>query len=242
MQTELVAIDSQIWGRNVLNIGEFSSADDIVAHETLYIGQYNPVYVSLAVDVDDIQCIQRLAHAGFVPVDCQLALRVSFRKTFETTAYRMIYSRVQSPQQLRQVLDIASELNFNDRFSKDTVVPPGFASRRYEAYLRQSFNSATDEIWAVVDPANNQILSFRSHRKVSSSEAQLLLGGVRKDLIGEGLGAISTHFMFNQMIASGLKRATTRISLANKPVFDLEVTHFGFRYQSAKYIFRKHYP
>lgn len=242
MQTDLVDIDSRIWGRSVLQIISFSPADNFEASETSYIRKYAPAYVTAAVSVEDIERINVLCNAGFIPVDCQLTLRVAFQKTFETSQYRMRYLRVNSQAMLQQVLDIAGELSFSDRFSRDPLVPSDFSARRYAAYLRQSFELSTDEIWALSDTATSTLLAFRSHRKTSSTQAQLLLGGVRKDLLGEGLGAISTYFCFNQMVADGIKRATTRISVSNKPVFDLEATHFGFRYQQVNYIFRKHYP
>jgi hypothetical protein len=242
MNTDLVDIDSQIWGRSVLQITSFSPSDNFKACEDSYIRKYAPAYVSASVSVDDVDRIGVLCNAGFIPVDCQLTLRVAFQKTFDTAQYGMKYLRVNSEARLKQVLDIAAELSFSDRFSRDPLVPHSFSARRYEAYLRQSFTLSTDEIWALADAATSSILAFRSHRKTSSTQAQLLLGGVRKDLIGEGLGAISTYFCFNQMATDGIKRAITRISVSNKPVFDLEATHFGFRYQQVNYIFRKHYP
>lgn len=242
MKTELIDIDSQLWGRSVLNISEFTPCDDFGVHEAEYLARYAPAYVSTAVDVSDLARIDYLGKAGFIPVDCQLVLRASFRRQFDTSSYNMTYRRVDTSDQLDEVLGIAAELDFNDRFSRDSFAPPGFSQKRYAAYLRQSFVSASDEIWSVCDSHSGRMLTFRSHRRISNSDVRLLLGGVRRELHGEGLGAISTHFCFNQMAASGIKRGTTQISIANKPIFDLEVTHFGFRYHSASLIFRKCYP
>lgn len=242
MQTERIEIDSQLWGRSVLNIRSVSTTDDFQALEADYIARHAPAYVYSAVELADVPRIEFLSHAGFSPIDCQLLLRVSFRRQFDTSAHGLSYRQVVTQTQLDEVLSIASELDFNDRFSRDPVVPPGFATQRYLAYLRQSFTADSDEIWSVCDSGTGKLLTFRSHRHVGNGEVQLLLGGVRKELHGEGLGAISTHFCFNQMAAAGIRRASTRISMTNKSVFDLEVTHFGFRYVSTSLILRKCYP
>jgi len=242
MQTERIEIDSQIWGRSVLCILSFNTADDFHRSEADYIALHAPAYVYSSVELSDVPRIEYLSHAGFSPVDCQLLLKTSFRRQFDTSAYGLSYHQVVTQTQLDEVLSIAAQLDFNDRFSRDPAVPSGFATQRYLAYLRQSFAADSDEIWSVCDPGTGRLLTFRSHRHVGKGEVQLLLGGVRKELHGKGLGAISTHFCFNQMAAAGIRRANTRISMTNKPVFDLEVTHFGFRYQSASLILRKCYP
>jgi len=242
MQTERLDIDSQVWGRSVLCITSFNTTDHFKSHEAQFIAQHAPAYVYTSVSVTDLARIEYLTKAGFTPVDCQLLLHVSFRRQFDTSTRKLCYRQVVTHPDLEEVLGIASELDFSDRFSRDSFAPPGFASQRYIAYLKQSFTLESDEIWSVCDSASGRILTFRSHRKVGNQEVQLLLGGVRKELQGEGLGAISTHFCFNQMAASGIRRGSTRISISNKPVFDLEVTHFGFRYQSADLVLRKCYP
>ncbi|MFM8477274.1 MAG: hypothetical protein ACKOEO_15950 [Planctomycetaceae bacterium] len=242
MQTERLNIDSQVWGRSVLCIRSFNTTDDFKSHEAQYLAQHSPAYVYSTVGVTDLARIEYLSQAGFTPVDCQLSLKVSFRRQFDTSARSLRYRQVVTQSDLDEVLSIAAELDFSDRFSRDPFAPPGFASQRYAAYLRQSFAIESDEIWSVCDSASGRILTFRSHRRVGTQEVQLLLGGVRKELQGEGLGAISTHFCFNQMAGCGIRRGSTRISISNKPVFDLEVTNFGFRYQSADLILRKCYP
>jgi hypothetical protein len=242
MQTERLEIDSLVWGRNVLHITAFSTTDDFKLHESTYLEEYAPACVSSAVNVADLERIEYLTRAGFTPVDCQLQLKASFRRQFRPPAPNFTYRQVVTHAQLDEVLSIAAELDFCDRFSRDPLVPPGFSTRRYAEYLRQSFARPSDEIWSVCDADSGRILTFRSHRKIKEQEVQLLLGGVRRELHGEGLGAISTHFCFNQMAAAGIKRGSTRISISNKPVFDLEVTHFGFRYHSAALILRKCYP
>lgn len=242
MQTERLHVDSQVWGRSVLCITSFNCTDDFKSHEAQYLALHAPAYVYSTVNVADLPRIEYLSQAGFTAVDCQLLLNVSFRRQFDTSDRNLSYRQVVTHSELDEVLSIAAELDFSDRFSRDPFAPPGFSSQRYVAYLRHSFALESDEIWTVCDSASGRILTFRSHRRVGKQEVRLLLGGVRKELQGEGLGAISTHFCFNQMAASGIRRGSTCISISNKPVFDLEVTHFGFRYQSADLILRKCYP
>jgi hypothetical protein len=241
MKVSIVPIDSETLGRTVLALSDISLNDNISEHESEYVAKYRPAYVYTKIPLDRLAIIHLLESAGFSFVECQLRLLVRLNKEFDTSQFRYEYKRISEPSQLEDALCIAKNAFVHDRFFLDPNGTPGFSGRRFEAYLRQSFASDVEEVWHLVDLMDNKTVAFRSHRRTSENEALLLLGGVTKELQSLGLGVISSYFCLNQLKRDGYRRAITHISLVNKPIFDVEVTHLGFRYEQSFAVLRKIY-
>lgn len=241
MKVELIPVDSDVWGRNVLSLSDISERDDIRRSEQLYVAEYQPVYVSVRLPLDSLCIIAKLEEHGFSFVECQIRLVAQFKSDFDITRFTFLYEKVETLQKLDDVISIARSAITHDRFSVDKQVPRGFSGRRYEAYVRQSYLRTDEEVWRLYDPKRDQTVGFRTHRRTSDTEALLLLGGIHPDHVGTGAGVISSYYCFNQMRKDGVKRAITHISVLNKPIFDLEVSRLGFRYQAAFAVLRKVY-
>jgi hypothetical protein len=241
MKATLIPVDSAIWGRNVLSLSEIDPCDDLSAAEAAYIAEHRPAYVSVRLPLEDLAGIHCFERLGFSFMECQLRIAMRFKTDFDVSRYGYEYQRVTALEELEEVLQIACAAIVHDRFSIDEGIPDGFSGRRYEAYVRQSFKNEAEEVWRLFDPAQNLTIGFRTHRRTSADEVQFLLGGIHPEMKALGLGVISSQYCFNQMRRDGVKRAVTHISAINKPIFDLEVTHFGFRYKQAFAVLRKLY-
>lgn len=241
MKINLVPVDSETLGRPVLALSDISLDDNINEQERLYVAQYSPAYVYAKVRLDQLAIIHLLESAGFSFVECQLQLLVRLNKEYDTSKFRYEYKKITQLSELDETLAIANEVFTHDRYYLDPNGKTGFSGKRYESYLKQSFFSESEEVWRLTDLTNNRTVAFRSYRRTSQDEALLLLGGVAKELLSLGLGVISSYFCLNQLRHAGFKRALTHISLVNKPIFDLEVTHLGFRYQQSFAVLRKLY-
>ena len=242
MKIDLIPVDTAAFGRPVLSLSEVSPADDLVKIEGDYVAEHRPMYVSTRVPLEDLVAIHRFEKQGFSFVECQLRTMIRFRTEFDVSGHGYEYQRVTTPLELEEVLKIASSTIVHDRFSVDPEVPRGISGKRYEAYVRHSFQRADEEVWRLYCPKEKRTLAFRTHRRVSKDEVLLLLGGVHPEFLALGLGVISSHYCFNQMRKDGVKRAITHISAINRPIFDLEVSHLGFRLQAAFAVLRKTYP
>jgi hypothetical protein len=241
MKASIITVDSELWGRKVLSLSEISADDDLAAGEAAYLREHAPAYVSVRLPMEDLATIHRFEQMGFSLMECQLRLLMRFKADYDVSCQGYQYQKVTTEAGLDDVLRIARSVIVHDRFSIDSGVPQGFSGRRYEAYVRQSFEREDEELWRLLDPAQNATLGFRTHRRKAADEVLLLIGGIAPQIQALGLGVISSHYCFNQMRREGVKRAVTHISLINKPVFDLEVTHFGFRYQQGFAVLRKLY-
>jgi hypothetical protein len=241
MKVDLIPVDTEVYGRPVLSLSEVQPGDDLAQLEAGYVADHHPAYVSARVPMEDLSTIHCLERQGFSLIECQLRLVMRFKTDFDVSRHDYVYERVTEPEQLEEVLDIARNTIVHDRFSIDPEVPREFSGRRYEAYVRQSFERSDEEVWRLYCPKQKRTLNFRTHRRTGEHEVLLLLGGVHHEMQGLGLGVIASHFCFNQMRRDGVKRAVTHISAINKPVFDLEVSAFGFRYQGVFAVLRKCY-
>lgn len=242
MKIDIIPIDSETLGRTVLALSDISLDDNLNDYERMYVAKYSPVYVYAKVPLEQLATIHHLESAGFSFAECQLKLLARLTREYDTTKFQYEYKKITELPELEEALAIASQAFTHDRYYLDPKGMPGISAKRYESYLKQSFYSEEEEIWRLIDIQNKKTVAFRSHRRTSQDEALLLLGGVDKELHSLGLGVVSSYFCLNQLKSAGFKRAFTHISLVNKPIFDLEVTHLGFRYQQSFAVLRKLYP
>jgi hypothetical protein len=241
MRAELIEIDSQIFGRNVLAIHDFDIYSDFAAFERSYVAPHAPAYVSCKVPVENIAGIHALEDAGFRFVECQIRSSIKLRKTHDTSPYRYSFERVTSEEDLAAVLEIGGATFLHDRFRADPCYSPGDSGRRYQAYVAQSFRSPDEAVYRLIDGSNGNTVAFKTHRYVSPTEVLFLLGGVHPDFKNLGLGLINEYFEFNELIRKGINRGVTHISASNYPVFNLEIGHLGFHVMTTFAVLRKVY-
>jgi hypothetical protein len=241
VRTELIEIDSQISGHNVLAIHDFDPRTDFAEFERCYIAEYTPSYVSAKVPLEAIGSVHALENEGFRLAECQIRSSIKLRKPYDTSAFPYDFEQVKREEDLKEVLEIAGATFLHDRFSTDPLLLPGISGTRYQAYVLKSFRSPDEAVFRLIDRASGQTVAFKTHRYVGSSEVLFLLGGVHPDLKTLGLGLISEYFEFNELIRKGIKRGVTHISASNYPIFNLEIGQLGFRVVSTFAVMRKVY-
>ncbi|WP_028497890.1 hypothetical protein [Microvirgula aerodenitrificans] len=241
MKIELIDIDSKVLGRNVLSLQDLVVDDNFAAEEAAYQAQFQPIYVSCRVGMENLPLIHLLERNGFNFVECQIKSSIRFTRQHDVSRFPYQYQRVTSEEMLSSVLDIAGKTITHDRYTTDVNMAPGVSGTRYREYVLKSFNSASEEVWRLYDPVSGTTLAFRTHCHTAPGEVRLLLGGVHPDYKTLGLGVISSYYCFNQMLADGIRRATTHISAINYAVFNLEIGKLGFRVLETYAVMRKLY-
>lgn len=241
MRVEFLDIDSQVTGGTVLSIQDFDPAADFAAFERDYITRYDPLYVSCRVSLGAIGNSHILEDAGFRLIECQIRSAIRLRKPFDVSAFPYTFERVTAEKDLAPVLDIAASTFEHDRFFVDPEFGPPISGARYRDYVRKSFCSSDEAVYRLVEGASGETVAFKTHRYLAGNEVLLLLGGVHPEYKSLGVGLINEYFEFNELIGKGIKRATTHISAANYPVFNLEIGGLGFRVLETFAILRKIY-
>lgn len=241
MKAELIPVDTAVFGRPVLAIQGFDASLDFASFEAGYRAQYDPAYVYLKLPLADLPKIHAAETAGFRMVECQLRASVKLKPFYETAQYPYTFERVTTPEALAPVLAIAGETFTHDRISTDPRIPPGLSGRRYQAYVRQSFESPDERVYRLVDRATGEAVAFKTHRLMSATEVVFLLGGVLPEYKGAGVGLINEYLEFQTLASQGIRKGVTHVSAANHPVVNLELAGLGFRVVETFAVLRRMY-
>lgn len=215
MQVEVEPVDSEVLGKPVLVLRNFSADDNFVEIERAYVKRYQPGYVGCKVPVADIPLIHRLEIAGFQMVEVQISGSIIIRPPPDTTHYAYVYEKVTDPRILNEILEIAGTTFDTDRFYNDPELGPQFSSLRYKAYVNKSFDAVDEDVYRLYDPKDGKSLAFNSFKSLSATEVYSLLTGVRVDLKGSGFGVLIGHYSDAFLLAEGRRRIKTSISAAN---------------------------
>jgi hypothetical protein len=238
-------IDTLALGRTVLEMSDYDVSCELAEVENAYRREHNPAYVICKVPAEDLESVHALEENGFRFVEFQLRLTGSIGREYDTSAYPYRYVKVTSEVELEPVLAIVSGMFEHDRYSRDPLFQAaGWASasdERYRRYVMKSLASRDECVFRLVSEATGDTVAFGTHRHAGESEGLLLLGGVRRDLRGSGLGMINDHFGLNQLKQEGIKRFVTHMSAANYPILNMEVRALGFRVVAGLVVMRKAY-
>lgn len=240
MIVDLLQIDSEVFGRNVLVIINPDAKSDFAPFERAYVDAYQPIYVSCKVALEDVSVMHMLEDSGFRMVECQLKGVITFRQPWDTSAYPYRFERVTSEAVLEEVLQIAKTTFEHDRFSMDPACPLGVSGDRYLLYTRKSFTEPNESVYRLYDPKSKETLAFKTCRRADNNKVQLFLSGLRSDMKGLGLGPISNYFYFNELINQRIKAAYGYVSAHNYAAVNMDLS-MGFRVRGAFAVLRKTY-
>jgi hypothetical protein len=238
-------IDSEVLGRSVLDLGEFDPACDFSEFEREYCNRHRPVYVSCKIAAEDIEHVHLLEDRGFRFVEFQVRVYCALSKSYDVSRYGYRYELVEGGADLSAVLEIASSIFEHDRFSRDPFFRAwegrNISGERYRRYVMKSFEAADECVYKLVKEVTSEIVGFGTHRITGPESALLLLGGIKHEYNGAGLGAINDYFGWNELKRKGVKWLYGHASGANYPILNLNVKGMGFRIVQCFVVLRKTY-
>lgn len=242
MEIHLNEIDSRVLGRPVLELLDLTIDDDIIAAENAYVARYKPGYVLCKLQVEDVALIHRLEGAGFRYIETQLRLTFGLKRPFDVSG-SYDFEEVVSESALEDVLAIVRETFTDDRWLIDPSLPDArtLSGRRYEAYVRQSFERPDERVYRLVERESGRTLAMRTHRHLGNGEALMLLGGVHPDYKGAGLAPLMSFHEYNELLRQGVTRITTHVSARNYAILNLEMSALKYRVVQTFIVLRKVY-
>jgi hypothetical protein len=241
MNVQRIDTDSRVFGGCVLAIRDFAPDAAFAAFERSYIAAYDPIYVSCRVPLEDLAGIHFLEKAEFNFIECQIRSTIKLRRPYDVSAFPYDFLKVSREEDLSDVLDIAGTTFVHDRISLDPCIAPGVSGARYREYVLNSFRSADEAVYRLVDQRSGQVVAFKTHKYVGADEVLFLLGGVHPALKNVGLGPVNDFLEFNELMRLGIRRGTTHFSAGNYPIFNLEIGRLGFRVAGTFAVLRKLY-
>ena len=241
MRAELNQIDSEAAGRNVVDILDYSAAEDFASFERQVVQPLKPGVVFCKMDAGDVPSIQKLEQHEFRFADYQLSLRYRMRQPPEPKPYPYHWERVTNQEDLGAALELAGKIFEHDRFSRDPEFGPGVAGKRYRAYVQKSYRAADERVYVMKTDDTARVVSFGTIRLLNSTEARLLIGGVATELKQSGMGVIHDYVGLKTYYSEGIRVLHTVVSGTNYPIMNLEIGHLGFRITGCQVVLKKRY-
>ena len=238
MYISRIDIDSNIYGKNFLDIKEYSTEVDFNKFEENYRLEFSPFYVSCKLPLESIREIQALGRYGFEFSEFQIRERLNLIKKFPVyKPYQM--EIVNSESDLADILEIASNTFEHDRFTTDPLIDKSFSGERYKAYVVKSFKSGDEFLYKLFNSETGEILGFKTHKIINNDEALMFLGGVANKYKKSPIPVINGYLELNRLFENGIKKVTTHISGGNYGVLNLEVKEFGYKVVNSFVVLRK---
>jgi hypothetical protein len=235
--------DSIVFGRNFIEIKDFSCELNFLEFEKEYLKEYHPFYVAVKLPIDQIAEIHFLEKTGFQFIETQIRETLRLKNAYNPVAffpYKL--EQVTDESDLDAILEIASKTFKHDRFTMDPMIPDGFSGNRYKFLVKQSFEQKDQFVYKFFNSQSGEILGFKTHKILGEDEALMYLGGIAEKYKRSPLPAINGYLELNELFAKGIKKVTTHISGCNYGVLNLEVKEFGYKVTQAFIVLRKIYP
>lgn len=244
MKIVLEEIDSQVFGRNILQIREPEQHPDFGSFEIGYLNEYAPFYAYVKTPAEDLALIHYFEDQGFRFVEFQLLMTKRLpRKKYDTAMIDGILSlkEIGPEEDIEPILELADDIFDVDRVYCDPVIGPDLAKKRYRAYIRKSWQSPKERVIKGYDLRNNNLVSFHTHLRTGPADMLHFLGGTSRPYQASGAAVILQKMMFNNWIDEGLKNITTHISLSNYKIMESEYKALDFKPRQSYAVLRKIY-
>ncbi len=237
-------LDSQAFGRPVLQICKPDLITDFRAFENDYCALWSPVYVYVKIPSDKAILVHYFEDQGFRFVEFQLKMIKRLpRKKYDTSLFNEIIglAEVGMNEDIEPILLLADESLNVDRVLLDPLVDPIVAKRRYRLYLLKSWRQENETLIRYYDKRNGWLIGFHSSLIIDAETRLGLLGATAKNVQGLGLGYGSECCLLNSWIDLGVKKFITHISLSNFNIMGVEYKALDFKPRQTFVILRKIY-
>jgi hypothetical protein len=242
MEIVINKIDAAVYGRNFLEIQNFSYDLNFSEFEQEYVEKFKPYYVAVKIPVENLEEIHFLERLGFCFIEIQIRETLKLKRPFTSNAFSPYKIEiVTSKSDLNAILDIASNTFRHDRFTMDPMIPDGFSGMRYRLLVRRSFDQENEFVYKFFNGETGEILGFKTHKIISDDEALMFLGGIVEKYKRSPLPAINGYLELNELYEKGIRKVTTHISGSNYGVLNLEVKEFGYKVARVFTVLRKIY-
>ena len=239
MHVNRIDIDSNAYGRNFLELKEYTDSNDFGSFEREYIERYDPFYVFCKMGVEQISQINTLIGNGFGFIEYQIREQLKLKKV-PYPIFNPYQMELATDDDMDEIIDIAETTFEHDRFSIDPLISRSFSSQRYKAYVLKSHGVEDEYLYKTYNKLTNEIVGFKTH-KIIGDEAIMFLGGVVNKYKKTPIPVINSYLELNELQKRGIKKITTHISGSNYGVLNLEVKEFGYKVVNGFVVLRKVY-
>jgi hypothetical protein len=243
MKIDILNLESELFGRNVLRIDEVNSAQEIVDQENDVIKKYDPGYIYLLIDSTVLSAINELEMNGFHFSEFRIfsELDTSGSEINEKAFYPYYVQTIGEDHWFQACLQMMGNKKNDDRFSNDPLIEASFSRLRNQHNLKRTYDAYPDEFFLGFFNANrSQILGFRSGSQISKHEFYYYQSGLDKKYNNEHYAEMLESLAINYLKQNGIQiihAVTTGFNIIELNRF----INLGFKVKSSKVILRKLY-
>ncbi len=240
MHTIRIDIDSDVFGKDFLEIKDFDPNTGFADFESGYVRDLSPYYVFCKIPVEWISDIQALERYGFEFIEFQVREQLTLKKEPYPVFKPYVFEEA-AEADLPAIYDIAATTFEHDRFTIDPRMTGNFSGDRYKAYVLKSLRAEDEFLYKLTNSESGEIVGFKTHKIVNGNEAVMFLGGVVNKYKKTPIPVINGYCELNELLKKGVRKVTTHISGGNYGVLNLEVKQFGYKVVQGFVVLRKIY-
>jgi len=244
MNIEILASESTILGRTVLELCNWKNVSEIISAEDQYIKEHHPLYVFCKVSSTDLGAVQTLEQAGFGFSEFRIYSNLHLQKDY--TGYEAFYPyklmQLTEKHQLKQAQKLLLKNRPDDRFFHDPLLKQALSRERELRNLDKSFRSHPSEfILGLFNTTTGKLVAFRSGAIRQKRFADYYLSAIATGVDKKHFAEILDHSCIAYLHAKGVSHINAVSTGFNIDELNRLTQKHNFRIQYTEVIMRKVY-
>lgn len=234
--------ESKLFNGNIIRITEWENPEEIIASERDIIDEYNPLYIFLSIDANNIGTIQHLENQGYGFSEFRIHSLLQIGNNFEATEapYPYRLELLGDGEHLLRAQKMLEDQLPDDRFFNDPLMDKEIARNREMINLEKSFNSWPKEfILGLFNIQTNKLIGFRSGAFRSEKEVDYYLYGIGKSFDKQQFSQMLDRLSISFLYQRGVRFIHSVTTGFNTHELNRLIKHHGFKVETTEVILRK---
>jgi hypothetical protein len=184
MKLQKLTLESKLYGNDMYKIIDWASIDDIIEVEKNLINQTNLTYLYCEIDSTDLQTIHAVENFGYHFSEFRVisSFKLNDLDIGKSSLYPYYAELITDNKNYTRAKKMLSDMNADDRFSKDPALGQNFSLTRRINNLNKSFKHWPKEfLVGIFNQQSDDLIAFRSGALLSKKEAYFYQYGVNND-------------------------------------------------------------
>lgn len=242
MRIKHLTTESKILGAPVIMLDEWHSAEHIINSEPVFVEQYKPKYVYCCIKATEIATIHGLERFGYHFSEFRIKTRLhTDSENVNISAYYPFQAAIISDKNdLNKAIEILEDSYYDDRFSNDPAIDPGFSKKRFVYNLKKSFRSYPKEfLLGLYNTQRSMLVAFRSGGIIKKNEAVYFQYGVKQSADFEHTANMLDALTINFLKDLGIEWINVVSTGFNTIELNRLLKHYDFKIVNTEVLLRK---
>ena len=165
MNYKILNIESQLFGRNIIQLAFDTNATEYEMQESNIISSKNPYYIQHQLNANDLTGIHAFESFGFRFIEFRIFRYLQVVKQAINNNYFPFGCELvgDSTANKKMLLKIVAQHNSDDRFTCDPLISDELAQKRLQLYISKSLTSFPRQfVYGLYNKQSNELIGFRT--------------------------------------------------------------------------------